>query len=123
MLTFSMKEVLFYTMPSGKSPIEEFLNSLSAKEAQKVTWVLQLIEEVEVVSTKYYKQLSNTGGIIEVRSQIGNNHVRLLGFEYKGTFVVLTNGFKKKDQKVPKSEIALAKQRRDNYLLREKHHE
>jgi phage-related protein len=110
-------------MPSGKSPIKEFLDSLSAKEAQKVTWVLQLVEELEVLSTKYYKQLSNCDGIIEVRAQIGKNHFRLLGFEYKGTLVVLTNGFKKKDQKVPKSEIALAKQRRSDYLSREHNHE
>lgn len=33
---------------------------------------------------------------MEVRIQIGKNHFRLLGFEYKGTFVILTNGFKKK---------------------------
>ena len=118
-----MKEVQFYKMPSGKNPIKEFLDSLSTKEAQKVTWVLQLIEDLEVVSTKYYKQLSNCDGIIEVRAQIGKNHFRLLGFEYKGTFVVLTNGFKKKDQKVPKSEIDVAKQRRDDYLSRENNNE
>jgi hypothetical protein len=30
-----MKIIKFYKMPSGKSPIEEFLDSLSSKEAQK----------------------------------------------------------------------------------------
>ncbi len=114
-----MKEVVFYRLPSGKSPIETFLDSLSSKEAQKVTWVLKLIEELEQVSTKYYKQLSNTDGIIEIRVQIGKNHFRLLGFEQKGSFVVLTNGFKKKDQKVPKNEIDLAQSRRKEYLENE----
>jgi len=118
-----MKEVLFYKMPSGKSPIEDFLDSLSAKEAQKIIWVLSLIEDLEKVSTKYYKQLSNCDGIIEVRVQIGKNHFRLLGFEYQGAFVVLTNGFKKKDQKVPKSEINLAQQRRKDYLSRKDNYE
>ena len=111
-----MKEVVFYRLPSGKSPIETFLDNLSSKEAQKVTWVLKLIEELEQVSTKYYKQLSNTDGIIEIRVQIGKNHFRLLGFEHQGSFVVLTNGFKKKDQKVLKSEIDLAQSRRKEYL-------
>jgi len=37
-----MKKILFYKFPSGRSP---------AKEAQKVTWVLMLIEEQERVST------------------------------------------------------------------------
>ncbi|MCK9491925.1 MAG: type II toxin-antitoxin system RelE/ParE family toxin [Sulfurimonas sp.] len=31
---------------------------------------------------------------------------------------MLTNGFKKKDQKVPKSEINLAQQRKNEYLSR-----
>jgi hypothetical protein len=31
-----MKTIKFYRLPSGKSPIEEFLDSLSSKEAQKV---------------------------------------------------------------------------------------
>jgi phage-related protein len=118
-----MKEVLFYKMPSGKSPIDDFLDSLSSKEAKKVVWVLKLIEELETISTKYYKQLSNCDGIIEVRVQIGKNHFRLLGFENSGTFVVLTNGFKKKDQKVPKFEINLAQQRKKDYLSRENNHE
>ena len=111
-----MKKILFYKLPSGKSPVEIFLDSLSAKEAQKVTWVLMLIEEQEQVSTKYYKQLSNTDGIVEIRVQIAKNHFRLLGFEHEGSLVVLTNGFRKKDQKVPKPEIELAQQRRKEYL-------
>lgn len=110
-----MRKVLFYRFTSGKSPIEEFLNSLSSKEAQKVTWVLQLIEDLDEISTKYYKRLANTEGIIEVRAQVGNNNFRLLGFEHKKTFVVLTNGFRKKDQKVPKQEIELAKRRKKEY--------
>jgi phage-related protein len=114
-----MKEVVFYRLPSGKSPVETFLDSLSSKEAQKVIWVLKLIEELEQVSTKYYKQLSNTDGIVEIRIQIGKNHFRLLGFEYKKVFVILTNGFKKKDQKVPKLEIELAQSRRKEYLKNE----
>ena len=113
-----MKKIKFYKALSGKSPIEDFLDSLSSKEAQKVVWVLRLIEEMESVSTKFYKQLSNSDGIIEVRAQIGKNNFRLLGFEHRDTFVILTNGFKKKDQKVPKSEILLAQQRKNEYLSR-----
>ena len=113
-----MKIIKFYKMPSGKSPIEEFLDSLSSKEAQKIIWVLNLIEEMDHISTKFYKQLSNCDGIIEVRAQVGKNNFRLLGFEDKDTFVILTNGFKKKDQKVPKSEISLAQKRKDKYLTR-----
>jgi phage-related protein len=62
------------------------------------------------------KKLKNADDIIEVRISLGNNSFRLLGFEYKDKFVVLTNGFKKKDQKVLKSEINLAISRKKGYL-------
>jgi hypothetical protein len=51
------------------------------------------------------KKLKNADDIIEVRISLGNNSFRLLGFEYKDKFMVLTNGFKKKDQKVLKSRM------------------
>ena len=110
-----MKEILFYRL-NNKSPVEDFLDSLSSKEAQKVLWVLKLIEELDNVSSKYYKKLKNADDIVEVRSSFGNNSFRILGFEYKNKFVVLTNGFKKKDQKVPKSKISIAIERKKEYL-------
>ena len=116
---YFMKIIKFYKLPSGKSPIEDFLDSLSSKEAQKITWVLQLIEDMENVSTKYYKKLTNTEDIVEVRAQVGKNHFRLLGFEHDGSLVILTNGFKKKDQKVSKKEIELAQRRKKEYLSNE----
>ena len=114
-----MKEIIFYKFSSGKSPVEEFLDSLSSKEAKKVVWVLKLIEEADTVSSKFYKNLSNTNGIIEVRVQYTNNNFRLLGFEHNGTFIVLTNAFRKKDQKVSKKEIEIAQKRKKEYLSHE----
>ncbi|MEA1914426.1 MAG: hypothetical protein U9N30_03825 [Campylobacterota bacterium] len=61
---------------------------MSSKEAQKVTWILSLVEELEQVSTKFYKHLKNTDGIIEIRIQIGKNNFRLLGFENNGRLKV-----------------------------------
>lgn len=110
-----MKEIIFYRL-NNKPPVEDFLDSLLFKEAQKILWVLKLVEELEYVSSKYYKKLKNADDIIEVRISLGNNSFRLLGFEYKDKFVVLTNGFKKKKQKVLKSEINLAISRKKEYL-------
>jgi len=114
-----MKEILFYKTKLGKSPIESFLDSLSLKEVQKVTWVLQLIEESHTVSTKFYKKLVNTNDIVNIRIQHTSNSFRLLGFEHKGKFIVLTNAFRKKDQKTPKKEIDLAQNRKEEYLSNE----
>ena len=110
-----MKEIRFYRL-NNKSPVEDFLDSLPSKEVQKVLWVLKLVEELDNVSSQYYKKLKNTDDIVEIRISFANNSFRLLGFEYKDKFVVLTNGFKKKDQKVLKSEINLAISRKKEYL-------
>jgi hypothetical protein len=36
------RTVIFYKTADGKCPVEEFLNSLPGKAAQKVAWVLNL---------------------------------------------------------------------------------
>jgi len=75
-----MRTVNFYRTESGNAPVEDFLDSLSGKQAQKVVWVLHIIEELEVVPGQYLKKLVNTDDIWEVRIQFGGNIFRLLGF-------------------------------------------
>jgi phage-related protein len=96
--------------------VEEFLDSLSGKQAKKVTWVLRLIEEWDVVPTQYFQKLVNTEDIWEVRVQVGSNIFRLLGFFDTPHLLVFTNGFAKKTRKTPGQEIALAEQRKREYL-------
>jgi hypothetical protein len=50
-----MRTVEFFRLPNGKCPVEEFLDSLTGKQAQKVLWVLRLIEELDVVPRQYFK--------------------------------------------------------------------
>jgi len=113
-----MRKINFYRTESGFCPIEEFLDSLTAKQAQKVTWVLQLIEEINVVPVQYFKKLVNTNDIWEVRVQVGNNIFRILGFLDDDCLVVLNHGFQKKTQKTPKKEIKIAEERKKDYLSR-----
>jgi len=113
-----MRTVDFYRLPNGNSPVEEFLDSLTGKQAQKVLWVLQLVEELDVVPRQYFKKLVDSEGIWEVRIQFGNDIFRLLGFFDGGALSILTNGFAKKTQKTPPQEIALAIRRKDDYLAR-----
>lgn len=113
-----MRTVIFYRLPNGQSPIETFLDSLTGKQAQKVLWVLQLIEELESIPRQYFKKLVDSEGIWEVRIQFGNDIFRLLGFFDGGTLLILTNGFAKKTQKTPSHEIALAVRRKKDYLAR-----
>jgi len=55
-----MREIIFYRTSSGHGPIDDFLDSLSSKQAKKVVWVLSLVEELEIVPRQYFKKMVNT---------------------------------------------------------------
>ena len=106
----------FYQTQSGRCPVEEFLDSLTGKQAKKVTWVLKLIQEQDQVPPRYWKTLKGTEDIWEARVQFGGNTFRLLGFYDEDGTIILTNGFMKKTQKTPKREIQKAEQRKKRFL-------
>jgi len=113
-----MRQIKFYRTESNRCPVEDFLDSLTGKQAQKVMWVLQLIEDLDHVPGQYFKKLVNTEDIWEVRIQFGGNIFRLLGFYDGKEFLVLTSGFTKKRQKTPRQEIITAEKRKRDYLNR-----
>lgn len=115
-----MRTIQFYRTSSGKSPVEEFLDSLSDHHAQKVAWVLRLVEQFDIVPQQYFKKLVGTEDLWEVRAQIGGNSYRLLEFFDGSRLLILTSGFSKKQQKTPQREIDLACQRRTEYYQRRK---
>lgn len=113
-----MREILFYESESGKSPVIEFIEKLSSKDAQKTTWVLKLIQELPSVPTKYFKKLVNTDNIWEVRISSGNNIYRILSFFDGENLIILNHAFHKKTQKTPRKAIKTAEKRKKNYLKR-----
>jgi phage-related protein len=113
-----MREIQFYRTASGDCPVEEFLDGLGPKQAQKVAWVLKLVKELPLVPKQYFKKLEGTEEFWEVRAEFGGDAFRLLGFWDAGNLIILTNGFAKKTQKTPGREIALAGQRKSDYLTR-----
>ena len=115
-----MRTIQFYRTGAGNCPVEEFLDDLSDQDAQKVAWVLRLIERVDMVPVQYLKKLVGTDDLWEVRVQTGGKSYRLLGFFDGRVLLVLTSGFSKKQQKTPRREIDLAHQRRTDYLQRRK---
>ena len=115
-----MREILFYKTESGKCPVEDFLESLSSKQAQKVTWVLSLIEELPTIPSKYFKKLVSTDDLWEVRVNYSGDIFRLLGFFDGSQLIVLNHAFQKKTQKTPRTAIQVAQKRKQEYLNRRK---
>ena len=111
------RTVIFYKTVDGKCPVQEFLDSLSGKVAQKIAWVLRSLEDVEMVPSFYFKKLVGTEEIWECRIQFGSNAYRIFCF-FIDSMVVLTHGFVKKTQKTPIREIEKAVAYRRDFLRR-----
>src|SRR3989304_1543197 len=79
-ISFVSKTITFYKTSDGKCPIQDFLDSLSGKAAQKVTWVLKLLEDLDVVPSSYFKKLTGTEEIWECRTAFGSNAYRIFCF-------------------------------------------
>ena len=112
-----MLTIEFYKHPSASCPVEDFLDSLNSKQAQKVAWVLDLIRTLPRPPKQYFKKLVGTE-LWEVRTEFGGNAFRLIGFFDGENLIILTSGFTKKTQKTPKQEIKTAEHRMKDYFSR-----
>lgn len=83
----------------------DFYSELPQNVQSKVEWTLQLIKVMPKIPEKYFKHLEGTKGLYEIRVEYSSNIYRIFSFFDKGNLIVLGNGFQKKSQKTPKSEI------------------
>ena len=111
------RTVIFYRTVDGKCPVQEFIDSLPGKVAQKIVWVLKLLEDLEIVPSSYFKKLLGTEEIWECRIQFGSNTYRIFCF-FIDNSVILTHGFVKKSQKTPAGEIERAEAYRRDFFKR-----
>jgi len=86
----------------------DFYNLQKPKVKDKIIWTFKLIETIQYVPEDYLKHLDGTDGLYEIRVQQGSDIFRILCFFDHGNLIVLANGFQKKTQKTPKSEIEKA---------------
>ena len=113
-----MKRIEFYKTPTGRCPVEQFLDGISDMEAAKVVWVLKLIREMDRMPTRYFKKMAGSKEIWEVRVDSGSSTFRLLGFFFESELVILTSGFQKKARRTPRNAIRLAENRRREFMNR-----
>jgi hypothetical protein len=51
------RTVIFYETKEGRCPVKELLDSLDGKAAQKIIWVLNLLEDMDNIPSLYFKKL------------------------------------------------------------------
>ncbi len=100
-----------------KNHFEDFLLALDIRTQNKIHKIISLLETMDRVPSNYIKLISGTKGLYEARVQLGSNIWRIFCFFDEGNLVILLNGFTKKTQRTPKSEIDKAKILMRSYYL------
>ncbi len=114
------REIIFYKTGNGRSPVHEFLEKLSSKQAKKAAWVMGLVEDMESVPGQYFQKMTSTDDLWEIRVKAGSDIFRFLGFFDGSKLVVLSHAFQKKTQKTLRQAIRLAEERKQDYFRRKK---
>jgi phage-related protein len=101
-------EVRFFKTDTGNEPVREWLCGLSAADKKTIG------EDVKTVQFGWplgMPLVAHLGGDVwEVRIRLDTRIARIL-FALDGNVMVLLHGFIKKQQKMPKPELDLAKER------------
>ncbi|MFA4852808.1 MAG: type II toxin-antitoxin system RelE/ParE family toxin [Thermoplasmata archaeon] len=103
------------TIVAYKNYFVDFLAAQPVKVQNKIYKILELVEYQQQIPTKFIKHIEGTGGLYETRFSLGNNIWRVFCFFDEGKLVILLNGFQKKTQKTPKTEIERAERLRQEY--------
>ena len=106
-----------YEKENGEQPAKEFMLSLDKKLRAKLADTIMILQDNGYeLREPYSKHISE--GIFELRAKQGSDITRVMYFFYVDRHIILTNGFIKKTQKTPQSEIEKAKRYRSDYLKR-----
>ncbi len=91
-----------------KNYFSDFYKKQNQKVKNKILWTFKVIETIQEIPSSYLRHITGTEGLFEIRIKLGSNIFRIFCFFDDGQLIVLANGFQKKTQKTPKSEIKKA---------------
>ena len=101
----------YVTLPNGRVPAGEFVDSIDEKAAAKVAaFITQLRVHGNQMPAKYVTKL--TADLFELRVKHFDRIFRVLFFYHPGKLIVITSGFQKLTQQTPPGEIARAERLR-----------
>ena len=107
--------VEFYVDARGNSPVLEFLGALSEADRAKVARVLAFVREFGPLLRMPH--VRRVGELWELRP----GAIRLFYFRHTARRFVILHGFRKKTQRTPRKEMALARRRLADFLERQRH--
>jgi len=114
----TIREIFYY-----KNYYLDFFETLNPGTKKKFNWTLQLIARLDKIPEKYFKSITSTRGLFEIRVETMSNIYRVFCFFDKGQLIILLNGFQKKSQKTPMQEIQFAERLMKEYYDEQKHNQ
>ncbi|HNP20023.1 MAG TPA: type II toxin-antitoxin system RelE/ParE family toxin [Fulvivirga sp.] len=99
-----------------KNYFRDFFDPLDEKLKDKIDQVLFMIRIADRIPGKFFKHLTGSDGLFEIRVEYQSNIYRIFCCFDEGNLVVLFNGFQKKSQKTPKKEIEKALRIKSEYF-------
>jgi phage-related protein len=103
-----MSEKKLRTVTLYKDYFSDFYVNQRPKVKDKILWTFRIIEIQIQIPKDYFQHMVGTDGLFEIRVKQGSNIFRIFCFFDEEKLIVLANGFQKKTQKTPKSEIEKA---------------
>ena len=100
---------LFFEIAGGHKPVREWLLTLEKQDRKIIGQDIKTVEFGWPVGMPVCRHLE--GKLYEVRGHISDKRIARVIFLVTGEYMILLNGFVKKTQKTPKSEIELARKR------------
>ena len=108
---------IFYESADGKSPVEDFIESLDDRAQDRFILKKQLLQNLGP-QLRYPHTDHIEEGIFELRFKGGVGQVRVLFFFFYGKRIIFSHGFVKKTEKTPRMEIEIARRRKNDFLAR-----
>ncbi len=105
------RQIIYY-----KNYFFDFFEKQTEKVKGKIDQVLFVITVADRIPKKFFDHMTGTDGLYEVRIEFGSNIFRVFCCFDEGNIIVLFNGFQKKTQKTPQSEIDRALRIKKEYF-------
>ena len=107
--------IVYYETAKKECRVEDFINSRSIKNRAKIlNWLEQLEAQGPNLPRPYGDLIED--GIHELRIRLSGEQIRIIYFYCYRDFIILTHAFRKKTDKVSKTEIEKAKKYRDDFI-------
>lgn len=111
-------EILYYEDQTGHDSVEAEIAEFPKKARAKVLRFIDLLEQEGpvMIGGDYVRHVG--GDIWELRIDFANDRFRILYFVVLDKTIALLRAFEKKTQRTPRSEIATATRRLDDFVSR-----